>query len=66
VRDPYGAAYGPNLAPVIDIPPKPLTNYAGLPAKFSVTAHGTVPLAYQWKKNGADISGATLSSYTIS
>ena len=61
----YAAAYGPSLAPVIDIQPKPLTNYAGLPAKFSVAAHGTVPLAYQWKKDGVNIAGATLSSHTI-
>ncbi len=60
----YAAAYGPNLAPVIDIPPRPLTNYAGLPGKFSVTAHGTVPLSYQWKKDSVAIAGATRSVYT--
>jgi trimeric autotransporter adhesin len=34
-------------------------------ASFSVTAAGT-GLTYQWKKNGADITGATSSTYTIS
>ncbi|MCX8521571.1 MAG: DUF1566 domain-containing protein, partial [Rhodoferax sp.] len=33
-------------------------------ASFSVTATGTEPLAYQWKKNGTDIAGATSSTYT--
>src|SRR5713226_3421365 len=37
---------------------------AGQTATFSVTAAGTAPLAYQWQKNGADISGATGASYT--
>jgi hypothetical protein len=31
---------------------------------FTVIATGTAPLSYQWKKNGASISGATASSYT--
>jgi hypothetical protein len=31
---------------------------------FTVTATGTAPLSYQWKKNGANITGATSSSYT--
>jgi Immunoglobulin I-set domain len=36
----------------------------GQSATFSMTAGGTSPLSYQWKKNGAAISGATSSSYT--
>jgi len=31
----------------------------------SVTATGTAPLSYQWKKNGNNISGATSASYNI-
>src|SRR5207245_4500214 len=37
---------------------------AGQTATFAVTATGTAPLSYQWQKNGANISGATASSYT--
>src|SRR5205814_10216932 len=37
---------------------------AGQTASFSVTATGTAPLSYQWRKNGVNISGATASSYT--
>jgi hypothetical protein len=55
----YAAAYGTNLKPLISVEPANTTNYAGLPAKLSVVAAGTVPLTYQWKKHGADISGAT-------
>jgi hypothetical protein len=29
-----------------------------------VAATGTAPLAYQWRRNGTDIAGATASSYT--
>jgi hypothetical protein len=36
----------------------------GQTATFSVVAAGTMPLAYQWQKNGSNISGATTSSYT--
>jgi uncharacterized protein (TIGR02597 family) len=31
-----------------------------------VSASGTAPLSYQWRLNAADISGATISSYTRS
>ena len=40
------------------------TAYTSKTATFSVTATGTAPLSYQWKKNGTDISGATSSTYT--
>lgn len=36
----------------------------GRRAKFRVRAAGSQPLSYQWKKNGADISGANTSRYT--
>ncbi len=36
----------------------------GATATFSVTASGTAPLAYQWKKGGTAITGATAASYT--
>jgi hypothetical protein len=34
-------------------------------AQFSVTATGSGVITYQWRKNGADINGATSSTYTI-
>ena len=33
---------------------------------FSVTADGTAPFTYQWKKSGTAITGATAATYTIS
>jgi mucin-19 len=39
--------------------------FPGASATFSVTAAGTPPLSYQWRKNGVAISGGTASSYTI-
>jgi hypothetical protein len=52
------------VAPSITSQPANQTVTAGQAATFSVTATGTATLAYQWKKNGAAISGATLASYT--
>jgi hypothetical protein len=37
---------------------------AGQTATFSVTASGTAPLSYQWRKNGAIVSGAISASCT--
>jgi hypothetical protein len=56
-----------NAAPVppsITAQPTSLTVTVGQTAVFSVVATGTAPLAYQWQKNGAFISGATSASYT--
>jgi hypothetical protein len=52
------------VAPSITSQPAGKTVNAGQTATFSVTATGTGTLMYQWKKNGAAISGATSSAYT--
>jgi gliding motility-associated-like protein len=38
----------------------------GAPVAFSVTAGGTAPFTYQWRKNTVAINGATSASYPIS
>src|SRR5207253_2345910 len=53
-----------NVPPSITTQPASQTVTTGQTATFSVTATGTAPLNYQWRKNGAAISGATSSSYT--
>ncbi len=53
--------------PVIsDITAQSVSVTVGCNAAFSVAATGTVPLSYQWRYNGANIGGATTSSYTLS
>ena len=54
---------GNTVAPTIT-QPAALTVSAGQTARFSVTATGTAPFSYQWKKNGINIAGATSSTYT--
>ena len=53
-----------NLPPTITSQPVDKTVNVGKTAKFSVTATGTKTLTYQWRKNGANISGAVQPSYT--
>jgi hypothetical protein len=50
-------------APEIDTQPTGQTVKEGYTATFSVVATGTPPLTYQWQKNGANIVGASSSSY---
>jgi hypothetical protein len=52
--------------PLVTLEPRDTTVLEGRPASFTVTATGTVPLAYQWQKNGANLSGATAATYSIS
>jgi hypothetical protein len=52
------------VAPTITTQPANQTVTAGQMATFSVVATGTAPLSYQWRKNAANISGATAASYT--
>jgi Immunoglobulin domain len=58
-KNPNGGA-----APAITSQPASQTVAPGQTAIFSVTATGTPPPTYQWQKNGANITGATSSSYT--
>ena len=53
------------VAPTITTQPTSQTVAAGASVTFSVVATGTPSPTYQWKKNGANIAGATGSSYTI-
>ena len=52
-------------APAIVRGPMPVTVALGQPATFAVVAAGAAPLKYQWRRNGADIAGATAASYTL-
>jgi len=52
------------VAPSITTQPSNQTVFAGQKATFSVSANGTSPLSYQWRKSGTAISGATSASYT--
>lgn len=51
------------VAPTITQPPANASVPVGQSAAFSVTASGTAPFTYQWRRNGADIAGATSATY---
>jgi hypothetical protein len=51
------------VAPSVTTQPLSQTVNAGQTATFSVAGTGTAPMNYQWRKNGAAISGATASTY---
>lgn len=53
----------PPTPPSISIQPQDQTTRLGRTAQFSVSATGTPTLFYQWRKNGANISGATTRTY---
>jgi uncharacterized delta-60 repeat protein len=51
--------------PRIAEPPQTRTVFAGSSATFSVTAAGPGPWAYQWRKEGTDIPGATHATLAL-
>jgi T5SS/PEP-CTERM-associated repeat protein len=57
---------GSTLPPSIVGQPASQAMVAGRSLTLSVTASGTLPLSYQWRLGGADISGATTSVYSKS
>lgn len=61
-----GAVLNISGAPAITTQPQSATKNVGQSTTFTVVATGTAPLTYQWKKNGAAISGATTASLALS
>jgi glucose/arabinose dehydrogenase len=59
-------SYPTSQAPSIASQPSSVTVPVGASATFGVSANGSSPLAYQWQRNGANISGATSPNYTLS
>ncbi|HTS11171.1 MAG TPA: hypothetical protein VMH00_03555 [Candidatus Limnocylindrales bacterium] len=59
-----GSGSSSPVVPTITAQPADQMVSTGQTATFSVTATGTSPLAYQWQKNGSNVSGATAASYT--
>ena len=51
--------------PSITQQPVSQTNLVGSTVTFSVAATGTPPLAYQWQKDGVNLSGQTNASLTL-
>ena len=52
------------VVPSILTHPQDTSAFIDQTATFSVSAQGTAPLQYQWKRDGLDIAGATSASYT--
>ena len=61
----YKITFTGSNAPIITTQPQSISVTAGNPASFTVTASGSQPLSYQWRKNTINIGGATNSTYTI-
>src|SRR5882762_1632486 len=55
----FPAALQAGQSPVITTQPQSQTAVAGSSVTFTVAATGTTPLGFQWKFNGANLSGAT-------
>ena len=51
--------------PTITVQPASLTTAINGTATFSVTAVGTEPLSYQWRKGGSELLGATASTLVL-
>jgi hypothetical protein len=61
----YTFATAAPVAPAISTQPVSQAVIVGGSVSFSVTATGTAPLTYQWKKDGTSIPGATNSALNI-
>lgn len=55
----------PDEAPSIVVQPTGSTVVLGEDIQLSVTANGTPPLTYRWKRNGTDVPGATDATFVI-
>jgi len=52
-------------APTITVHPQDATADAGATVSFSVSASGSPPLSYQWRRDGAAVTGATASTFSL-
>ncbi len=59
------ASVAVGVPPSIRTQPVAVTARLGVAARLSVVAQGSPTLAYQWQKDGVNISGATAASYLI-
>ncbi|MEN9573867.1 MAG: hypothetical protein RL514_1722 [Verrucomicrobiota bacterium] len=53
------------VAPSITAQPVSQTVFVGQTVSFTVTATGTAPLAYQWRKDGTNLTGATGATFAL-
>ncbi|MFN9029091.1 MAG: hypothetical protein ACK54C_03475 [Betaproteobacteria bacterium] len=53
------------VIPTITTPPAAAAVTEGQSASFTVVATGSAPLAYQWRRNGSTIAGASAATYTL-
>jgi hypothetical protein len=61
----YKIIYAKTTTPYITNQPASIAVAEGQPASFNVTALGTIPLTYQWQRDGIDIPGATGATFLI-
>ncbi len=52
--------------PVFSVQPADKESYPGGTVTFTASATGAAPVSYQWRKNGANLAGATTDSLTLS
>jgi len=62
---PLTTASATAIAPLVVSQPKNQTRVEGLPTEMSVSAAGTQPMTYQWRRNGVNLVGATSSVLSI-
>lgn len=55
----------PVTPPIVSVPPASTRVAVGAAAEFAVTAGGTGSLTYQWRRNGANLPGATSPTLTL-
>ena len=58
-------AYGTTTAPFVTLSPSSQTVVAGSTVSLSAAIMGSVPISYQWKKDGVDVPGAAGSTLTL-
>jgi hypothetical protein len=57
------AAQAATNPPTIVAQPQSVSQINGFPAWFTVGATGAPPLAYQWRRSGTNLAGATNIAY---